>query len=159
MTITDNDDLASISIEKLDGEICTLDHDCIFLVKENGKQEVYAIYLNSEPFSDVIESIQNNGTYGYEVTLWTVAEHPLLNETKDLLLEDNGLLNLTFTPEYWSQPQHVIIVAVDDPSEEPQLSPTEPYHVGQILHSSYSSNTLYNQLPLPMLIPHIWKTI
>jgi len=85
---------------------------------------------------------------GYTAKLTSV---PTANVTITMVPDAQVLTapaTLTFTPANWNVPQVVTVTAVDD-------SVIEGRHVGFVGHTAASTDTKYNNLPLPTLVINI----
>jgi hypothetical protein len=92
----------------------------VLQLDEGGSSKTYQIVLTTEPAADVVIEF----AYDAQVTL-----------------NRNTLL---FTPETWSEPQVVIVTAVDDSIDES----TDPaFHLSYISHGVASDDLAYNSIP------------
>jgi hypothetical protein len=145
--------------------------DCVMDVEEGGMFDFYEMFLTSEPRANVTVKVTDTGKYGYGAHLTQAAYPrtpalPLIPEkcNDTAHAESTGCCPyyncqnetiLTFTPQNWKISQAVQVTAVNDATEEPDVSVTLPYHLGGISHTAFSGDSRYNAFALPGIQNHI----
>jgi hypothetical protein len=145
LNITDNDNSDILIYKELpsgEKQQCP----CILEVKEGSFTDEYKFVLNSEPYADVTIRIIDWGEKGYRSQFLHV------NATADTAAFET---QITFTPMDWSVPKGLIVIPLNDDTEEPAVSAQNQYHIGKIYHSSQSSDDNYNNMVLPNNTAHI----